>query len=135
MGRWRLEELLVNNRNTPNILNKKISMITLLLSRELCKHGVDLMWKRIMFAFGVVVPPGVSIEDFSRLRMLVLSQGIPVFTFQMSWKAFSGWLEWNRGSGVPMFHKNAAMDVSRRYLPVSYSFCGYTGGKPKDFSL
>ena len=80
------------------------------------------MWKRIAFALGVVVPvdppdPPV-LKDFSQLKMLVLSQGIPGFTFQMGWKVLSGWLECNRDGVAPMFHRNGVMNGTRKYLPV-----------------
>ena len=67
--------------------------------------------------------------------MLVLSQGSPVFMFQMGWRVLSGWLEQGRDGVTSTFHGNVVIDVRRRHLRVSYSFSDYVGGKPKYFSL
>lgn len=48
------------------------------------------------------------LKDFSRLKMLVLyGDNLP------------DWLEQDRDGVAPMFHRDAVMDGSRRYLPVS----------------
>lgn len=86
----------------------------------------------IAFAPGVVVPDGVCTKGFFLTQNACSESG-------NSWLYLSDGLEGAvRLAGMEYgwccFHV-PVMDNSRRDLPVSWGFCSYIGGKPKDFNL